>query len=727
MKKMRLTKLALTLAFLVFGVGGVTSVKARTNVDMSTASSSSKATWTAATNTFTWTAEGEYVVIPGLSGDLTGCYLDFTISDACRIDIHYTDGTTTTGNWNGYGRFGSSGSKTQDLGFMAGSKINIVDEVRIASTSASGSITITAVSYFYPVIPQFNASGVATINLKSLVATGGLTFNPSTGVVTCDGTEGTLALEFLSGIDLTSLKRYDVAGPGNDAIIWRSIMKSQGTDVLGYYGSRWGGNLTAAERTKATAVNEFFWETKSATDLEKVAEGDRTFTITSITLTADAMQLSNPNSLIVAGPYAKWTDVTSSAAIDEAATPAWNVGSATGTVYGDVNVNSLYYANLKDFKTMKIYVNASSATIRAMFNREAGNGAYFNVQVDPSNGTLTESSYSSYADGVFTIDLAKILAEKGTVHLNAIKAAAGQSNAYVDKVILDPITPCPYNYVLSGQYSSATDISDFTSDASATAIDCSSLSGNNVTLTSANPNCLFVAKAGVLSNSKNVITSGICAKLELTDGAYNFKAPDVFTANSVSYDRTFTAGNMSTICLPFALSTSEAAALGTFYTLDELDGTSLRFVEAESGLTANTHYLFMPTATAILGYSDKPIEATPAEIKTAVTGAEFIGTMTAQTLKSDGSNTLYGYKGGKFVKVGETNGAKINPFRAYISIPASLAPSLDVILEDANLTGISEIEKKNIGSETYFNLNGQRIANPAKGLYIVNGRKVVIK
>ena len=43
-------------------------------------------------------------------------------------------------------------------------------------------------------------------------------------------------------------------------------------------------------------------------------------------------------------------------------------------------------------------------------------------------------------------------------------------------------------------------------------------------------------------------------------------------------------------------------------------------------------------------------------------------------------------------------------------------------------TGITEIEKSvDAGNEAMFNLNGQRVAQPKKGLYIVNGKKVIIK
>ena len=46
-------------------------------------------------------------------------------------------------------------------------------------------------------------------------------------------------------------------------------------------------------------------------------------------------------------------------------------------------------------------------------------------------------------------------------------------------------------------------------------------------------------------------------------------------------------------------------------------------------------------------------------------------------------------------------------------------------LDDA--TGISEVEAIKQNNEGYYNLAGQRVAQPTKGLYIVNGKKVIIK
>lgn len=62
-----------------------------------------------------------------------------------------------------------------------------------------------------------------------------------------------------------------------------------------------------------------------------------------------------------------------------------------------------------------------------------------------------------------------------------------------------------------------------------------------------------------------------------------------------------------------------------------------------------------------------------------------------------------------------------------VTPPAASAPGFTLDF-GTGTTGITEIEKSvNAGNEAVFNLNGQRVAQPKKGLYIVNGKKVIIK
>lgn len=51
-----------------------------------------------------------------------------------------------------------------------------------------------------------------------------------------------------------------------------------------------------------------------------------------------------------------------------------------------------------------------------------------------------------------------------------------------------------------------------------------------------------------------------------------------------------------------------------------------------------------------------------------------------------------------------------------------------IVLVKKETTGISEITgMRNVENVKFFNLAGQRIQNPGKGLYIVNGKKFIMK
>jgi hypothetical protein len=67
--------------------------------------------------------------------------------------------------------------------------------------------------------------------------------------------------------------------------------------------------------------------------------------------------------------------------------------------------------------------------------------------------------------------------------------------------------------------------------------------------------------------------------------------------------------------------------------------------------------------------------------------------------------------------------------KAYLAVPEALASlARSFWFDEGETTSLNEVRglKSEVRGE-YFNLNGQRVAQPSKGLYIVNGRKVVIK
>ena len=100
---------------------------------------------------------------------------------------------------------------------------------------------------------------------------------------------------------------------------------------------------------------------------------------------------------------------------------------------------------------------------------------------------------------------------------------------------------------------------------------------------------------------------------------------------------------------------------------------------------------------------------------------------------NDGYFYVLNYKaatGVGFYKLAD--GKKLGYGKAYLWYDSSSAPELDYLgftYGNGNTTGVNEVRgQKEESRSQYYDLQGRRVAQPTqKGLYIVNGRKVVIK
>jgi len=50
-----------------------------------------------------------------------------------------------------------------------------------------------------------------------------------------------------------------------------------------------------------------------------------------------------------------------------------------------------------------------------------------------------------------------------------------------------------------------------------------------------------------------------------------------------------------------------------------------------------------------------------------------------------------------------------------------------VLVVDSNATGITTTNSEAVTDNLYYDLQGRRVMNPTRGLYIVNGKKVILK
>lgn len=75
------------------------------------------------------------------------------------------------------------------------------------------------------------------------------------------------------------------------------------------------------------------------------------------------------------------------------------------------------------------------------------------------------------------------------------------------------------------------------------------------------------------------------------------------------------------------------------------------------------------------------------------------------------------------------SGSTVTVGKAYLRITSSLsAPAREYIgFGDGNTTGMEQIFREASTDSIYYTLHGQRVDKPNKGLYIVNGKKVIIK
>jgi hypothetical protein len=131
--------------------------------------------------------------------------------------------------------------------------------------------------------------------------------------------------------------------------------------------------------------------------------------------------------------------------------------------------------------------------------------------------------------------------------------------------------------------------------------------------------------------------------------------------------------------------------------------------------TQTRNILLIPTTTA-----------TPDDVE-AYSG--FVGTLTATNIAaSDAAKNRYAFNGKQFVWV--KNALAVGANKAWLEVPVSAGSNARAItLVFDNATGIANTDRTDLTDGDYYDLNGRKLnAVPTrKGIYIKNGRKVVVR
>ena len=227
-----------------------------------------------------------------------------------------------------------------------------------------------------------------------------------------------------------------------------------------------------------------------------------------------------------------------------------------------------------------------------------------------------------------------------------------------------------------------------------------------------------------------------CDDFRLTDGQSLPIGLD-FTATKATYDRTLAAGK-ATLCLPYELPVQGFRA----YTLSEnqVNPAAVHFEKVSGTLGAYRPYLLTADGTPQLGGENLQVKADCSSLVLSAGNYYFKGAVHDVVnwwLTSDHAYILQA--DGLFHKVTSNPSVTVPAYRAYISYNSHEGAKPLSIVFDGETTGIygtTDGATDGAADGAVYNLQGQRVADRLDdsvrrqiptGVYIVNGRKVIVK
>ena len=276
-------------------------------------------------------------------------------------------------------------------------------------------------------------------------------------------------------------------------------------------------------------------------------------------------------------------------------------------------------------------------------------------------------------------------------------------------------------------------------------------------------NCTFQQRVGGLTTDINVdafsftVTIGAPADTRTVLDETSTVVPEPASGVNVRVKRTINAGEWSTICLPFAMTAEQVkTAFGEGVELADFNGINATYADDETTVTdikvkfntvsaieANHPYIIKvaaPISEFTVDDVDIIVEETPSVDKDEYrTGSgtkkdpyvylynSFVGSYVNQTVVPDMclflSDNKFWYSAGA---------TKMEGFRAYFDFYDVLAEvegagaRISMLFDDPTSIKATLMSKEQM-TDKIFNMNGQLVTTPRKGVYIMNGKKMVVK
>lgn len=218
----------------------------------------------------------------------------------------------------------------------------------------------------------------------------------------------------------------------------------------------------------------------------------------------------------------------------------------------------------------------------------------------------------------------------------------------------------------------------------------------------------------------------------------NGSTPKKTASGPVTVIRTMKANEWSTICLPFDMdydqlkeAFGDGVKMASFsgYTYDSAESQiTLEFDEedlAKDGLIANYPYMIKAskdvTSFSLTTAVESKVDEAEESVKVGKKYQKFNGVQSAGVVPENSlfmsDNKLY-YSTGKTI---------IKGFRCYFTFTDILPDESRIILNFDEATGIDSVTRDALKDGKVYDLNGRQVKTAKKGVFIVNGKKVVVK
>lgn len=248
---------------------------------------------------------------------------------------------------------------------------------------------------------------------------------------------------------------------------------------------------------------------------------------------------------------------------------------------------------------------------------------------------------------------------------------------------------------------------DYTGDANCTSLDMTGVSELPESLPWIGGNRVIYVNGDANMVADNVVGNGVCASLILSPDGGDFRPAAGFTAQKTSMVLPVDGCRM--VMLPFAANVPDGAKA---YTIDDnMALAQIDDIPAHTPVLVEASESVSFTGSGRVAFAKSPLTAT------------LRGTYTQIPIYS--GDYVLGQQNGQWGFVRLNADDRLSPFGVY----AQISSSASFVPLQGDVLSIGRLQKDTLQNEGIYDLWGRKVntTSPAHGIYIVNGKKMVVK